>query len=477
MNLDNKIQKLLQLWRKFLPTGSEIFIGADVSKDNLCIWADRAETPTSKLKPYWEDVRGLLEEFGEHKRRFEMMRVYANTEGVAILRHLNQEYKIKYLGMEPTGTAYSKLWLKVCEQENIPVRWLGHVEVANFRRSNRLPNKNDLADAVAIYYYLATYVEPDHYLELCAGELGRVREIYLQLGSLARIQSPVVNRLRQQLASEFPEMAKSHIGIGRGGFSPFAQWIATGEKNTRYDRIYESSIAPQYGIEISQFSRRLAQIQIEVHLWESTLETELSCLLSNPVFKNYNDAFNKLEFGLRTRAIVLSQIYPVEKFAKVNRITGKYNYSKSLAAFKQRLGYGGEEISSGDVDRRRSTGSKLARKALYLWALTKVAVKSRRPRSYTLEFKRLCEFYDQRMAAYNYDDWVETQKVGAVRSALTKLLKSLPPQVVPLIENFMDGSEPVTKQSGFDARRGYGSLVLSHTAARAVKTLFRMLTK
>lgn len=483
MNLDNKIQKLLQLWRKFLPTGSEILIGADVSKDNLCIWADKAKTPDSKLKPYWEDVKSLLEEFGEHKRRFEMMRIYANIEGVAILRHLNQEYKIRYLGMEPTGTAYSQIWAKVCEGESIPIRWLGHVEVANFRRSNRLPNKNDLADAVAIYYYLATYSEPDHYLELCVGEIGRIRQIYLQLGSLSRIQSPIINRLRQQLASEFPEMALSSIKQGKAGFSPFAGWLSEFDTENlqpstgRYSKVYAQSIAPQYGIEISQFTRRLAGVQVELHLWESTLETELSSLLSNPVFKKYNDAFDKLEFGLRTRAIVLSQIYPVEKFAKINRITGKYNYTKSLAAFKQRLGYGGEENSSGDTERRKATGSKLARKALYLWALTKVAAKSRRPGSYYLEFKQLCEFYDLRMTQYNYDDWVENQRTNAVRSAMTKLQKNLPPETAALVEKLMGDSEPVPKPTSFDARRGYGSLVLSHTAGRAVKTLFRLLTR
>lgn len=480
MNLENKISNLLNLWRKFLTPGDEVFIGADVSKDNICIWVDKSTNAPGKLKTYWEDVKDLLEEFGEAKRKYEMLRLYANQEGAVILRHLVQTYSVKFLAMEPTGTNYSALWAKICQTEGIPIRWVGHIEVANFRRSNRLPNKNDAADAVAIYYYLLTYQDKEHYLTLDVAAISRIRQIYLQLGSLARIQNPIVNRLRQQLAVEFPEAANHSIISGVQGFSPFAAWLAEvpAERLARYERLYHSSIAPQYGIEISTFTRRLASQQVDIHLWENTLETELSVLLANPEFKKYNAAFDKLEFGLRTRAIILAQVYPVEKFAKFNRITGSFNYTKSLAAFKQRLGYGGEQSDSGDKEQRKAFGSKLSRKALYLWALTKVSAAQRRPKAMSVEFKQLCEFYDARMAKYDYNEWVATQRKTAVENAVSKLKTALSPEVFSQIEKQLPLlMEQESKPTIFEARRGYGSLVLSHTAGRGVKFLFRLLTR
>lgn len=480
MNLDNKITNLLDLWRKFLTPGAEVFIGADVSKDNICIWVDAASATPGKLKSYWEDVKDLLDEFGQAKKRYEMLRLYANTEGAVILRHLAQTYNVKYIGMEPTGTNYSALWAKICEAEGIPIRWVGHIEVANFRRSNRLPNKNDAADAVAIYYYLLTYQDDDHYLTLDVSIISRIRQIYLQLASLARIQSPVVNRLRQQLASEFPEAALHTIEAGRQGFSPFTAWLAEvpATHTIRYERMYETSVAQQYGIELSTFTRRLAAQQVDIHLWEGTLETELSELLANPEFKKYNLAFDKLEFGLRTRAIILAQVYPVEKFARFNRITGSFNYTKSLAAFKQRLGYGGEQNASGDKDQRKAFGSKMSRKALYLWALTRVAPAQRRPKIMSGEFYQLCEFYDARMAKYDYNDWVASQRNAAVKKAIAQLKTTLSDEVFALVEKQLPLlMEQEAKPTVLEARRGYGSLVLSHTAGRAVKQLFRLLTR
>ncbi|MFB2833472.1 IS110 family transposase [Floridanema evergladense] len=480
MNLENKIQNLLTLWRKFLTPGADVFIGADVSKDNICIWVDSATNAPGKLKSYWEDVKDLLEEFGEAKRRYELLRLYANTEGAVVLRHLAQTYKIISLAMEPTGTNYSAVWAKICETEGIPIRWVGHIEVANFRRSNRLPNKNDAADAVAIYYYLLTYQDEAHYLTLDVEAISRIRQLYLQLGSLARIQNPIVNRLRQQLAVEFPEAAGHSIRPGVQGFSPFAAWLAElpAERTARYEQMYSASIAPQYEIEISTFTRRLANQQCELHLWEATLEAELSELLANPEFAKYTAAFNKLEFGLRTRAIILAQVYPVEKFARFNRITGSFNYTKSLAAFKQRLGYGGEQSDSGDKEQRKAFGSKLSRKALYLWVLTKISAQARRPKVMSAEFKQLCEFYDARMAKYDYNDWVASQRNSAVKKAINTLRSTLSDEVFALVEKQLPLlMEEEKKPTPMEARKGYGSLVISHTAARGVKQLFRLLTR
>ena len=107
--------------------------------------------------------------------------------------------------MEPTGVHYSKLPAIVCEAEGIEVLWVGHREVKNYRMSNRLPNKNDLADAFALASYgQLHYGKSEFFLQPALKETERIREIYLELGSLNRIQSPLINRIRQQLAHEFP---------------------------------------------------------------------------------------------------------------------------------------------------------------------------------------------------------------------------------------------------------------------------------
>ncbi|MFB2895680.1 hypothetical protein ACE1CI_22465 [Aerosakkonemataceae cyanobacterium BLCC-F50] len=343
-----------------------------------------------------------------------------------------------------------------------------------------MPNKNDAADAVAIYYYLLTYQDGEHYLTLDVTAISRIRQIYLQLGSLARIQNPIVNRLRQQLSVEFPEAAGHSIKAGVQGFSPFAAWLAElpAERTARYERLYSSSVAPQYEIELSSFTRHLASQQCDIHLWEGTLEAELSELLANPEFKKYTDAFDKLEFGLRTKAIILALVYPVEKFAKFNKISGSFNYTKSLAAFKQRLGYGGEQSDSGDKEQRKAFGSKLSRKALYLWVLTKISAEEHRPKVVSAEFKHLCEFYDARMAKYDYNDWVASQRNSAVKSAIAKLRPTLSEEVFTLVEKQMPLlMEQQKKPTPMEARKGFGSLVISHTAARGVKQLFRLLTR
>lgn len=95
------------------------------------------------------------------------------------------------------------------------------------------------------------------------------------------------------------------------------------------------------------------------------MEKELIELINQPQFEKYNRAFDELGFGLRTKAIVLAQVYPIEKFGRFNRLTGKFSYKKSLAAFKQRLGYGGEQADSGDKQQQKSPGSALTRKALF----------------------------------------------------------------------------------------------------------------
>ncbi|MGD1918783.1 MAG: hypothetical protein ACFCAD_07755 [Pleurocapsa sp.] len=84
--------------------------------------------------------------------------------------------------------------------------WVGHQQAVSYRRQNNLPDKNDLADAMAIACYAHIYYDkPSYFIEFDPDVLARMRELFLQYKSLARFQNPFINRARQQLAREFPE--------------------------------------------------------------------------------------------------------------------------------------------------------------------------------------------------------------------------------------------------------------------------------
>lgn len=371
----------------------------------------------------------LRAHFKQFKRpiKDDSLKFYANKGGIAGLLALKPDAVI----LEPTGVHYSWIFAHICETENIPVLWVGHSEIRHFRKQNRLPDKNDQADALALAAYAFNHLGDDEFfISFSPGAAVQLRELYLKLKSLARIQSPIVNRLRQQLAREFPEAALKRSEIAVDGVAPLFAWVAGRErklsiKSHHYDRLYERSIAPAYGVKITEFSRRLADWLCEIHLWERELEGEIKELLQLPEFAPYVTAFTKFRFGVRTQALILSQCYPISRF-------------DSLGGFKRRLGMAKVEESSGDKELfLTGAGSKMCRSALYLWVLTTIAPQKYRPAS--AEVKRLGEFYDLR------------------RSRFTGTPEDSPSQETSV--------------------RGFGSLIICQTAAYGCRLLFKELKR
>lgn len=157
MNININFISLLD---SYLLPGEEVVIGADASKDNLCVWVRSTKASIGQLKTYWEDVKELVElhcstdlkglKQREQKQRtrgarYHLLRLYADSDGVDTLLYLKERYVVRAIAMEPTGTAYTAIWSHICQQEEITIKWLGHAYVANYRRSNRLPNKNHLS--------------------------------------------------------------------------------------------------------------------------------------------------------------------------------------------------------------------------------------------------------------------------------------------------------------------------------------------
>jgi hypothetical protein len=272
------------------------------------------------------------------------------------------------LVLEPTGTHYSLFWVKAAEYLQIDLLWVGHLEVRHYRLSHRLPSKNDRSDAYALACYGVQHaVDPDRFVHF-ERETVSLRSALLELQSLHRIQVPIINRLRQQLAHEFPEAAskKSEVALWR--------WLS-GESVGYYDRLYKTSVSRELDLELSSFTSGLARELVGLKSLERNTEEKLSLLLSAPCFQSYKQVFDRFGFGDRLSAAILVHSYPIERFGEWHGSTRCWN----VKAFKLKLGMGLIEYSSGEKKTFAPGGSTLCRKLLYLWAVIRIASPVRRP--------------------------------------------------------------------------------------------------
>jgi transposase len=111
--------------------------------------------------------------------------------------------------MEPTGINYQRLWGTHLARAGIPVALVGHSELKAYRKHlGFLDNKDDDADALALACYWFDYRDsPRRFIQLRDYPITRIRELVLRLAHLNRVQSPIIIRLRQDLAWQFPEVA------------------------------------------------------------------------------------------------------------------------------------------------------------------------------------------------------------------------------------------------------------------------------
>lgn len=453
-------------------------VGLDVCKDSVVAWV--LESLPKNFRQYFRD----------HKRgKDDPLKLYANHAGVAALLALEPDAVV----MEPTGIHYSWIWAHICAKENITVLWVGHQEAVHYRKQHKLPDKNDQADALALSAYALTHWGCDEFfLQFEAGAIAKLRELWLQLQSLNRVQSPIINRARQQLAREFPEAALKRSRRAADGLPPLWAWLALRDRNLKinrcyYDKLYDQSIAKAYGIAISDFTRRLASMLCDLQQWEIEIEREIASILRSPAFADYQRVF--VQFGIppRSQALLLSQIYPMSKF-------------DSLGRFKRRLGLAKDENSSGDKESMNTgSGSKLCRCQLYLWVLDIIAPVHARPDNDI--GKKLGEFYDARKSQFqdNPELWKQKAIERLQQDALRELKKQLSQNLMSLLPkesaatvtstldlsmqaismSLMAGlsTELKDKANVREVKKGFGNLIISQTAAYGLRLLFKELKK
>ncbi|MEG3436523.1 transposase [Pannus brasiliensis CCIBt3594] len=453
-----------------------LILGVDICANRAVVWP-LSEVPKDP-KAHWR-----RESEGRSKDpKGDPLTFYFTKAGIAGLLALEPDA----IAMEPTGVHYSRLLWHICEAKGIPIYWVGHQQASNQRKSYGLPDKNDIADAFAIACYAHLYKDhPSYFLEF-PHEIRRIRELYLQLKTIARLQSPALSRLKQQLAFEWPEKVGADLSPYNGRRS-LILWLCgrkrSGRKSMYWDNEHSKSIAGEYSIEISHFTRKLAEMIDDYDLWAMEIEKELSNLVNHPIFDKYNRVFDEFNFGLRLRAILLSLVYPFDRF-------------ESIGAFKRRIGATRDEVSSGkSIAWKTGTGSKLCRTELYLWVYTSICGKANRPRSEV-----------GKLVSAKYDGWIERasdpEQVEAfirakmqqdaleqVKAAFFRAVKPLIPvsekerfdSVMNLMEISLKASisentdKDKIKLNRKEAKRRMQNLVMSKTANFAARWLYRRL--
>jgi len=266
----------------------------------------------------------------------------------------------------------------------VEVRLVGHKELRSFREHHLgLPDKDDDADALALAIYGWDYVDsPRRFVQLRSHTIVRIRQLVLRLAHLNRVQSPIINRARQDLAWQFPEVALVR-SLRSGEKVPLLWgWLCSQRQSVKYDLMLERSIGLGITDELRRHAARICDIQQE----EMVLEFELSKLVSEPQFLPYRKVFARFGFGRRVEAILLSQIYPFENYLATDgkpdikirkgRRSGKPTKRHlSLRRFCKALGYAPTQESSGDLQKSKvAGGSDLCRKALWQWIFTRIEV-------------------------------------------------------------------------------------------------------
>lgn len=262
----------------------------------------------------------------------EFFTVKADAAGIKFLLDLNPDVAL----MEPTGVNYQRLWGTQLAKAGVKVCLVSNNKLPSYRNTLDLPDKDDEADALALACYYFDYSHlPRRFLQVRDSTIVRVRELCLRLSHYNRVQSPIINRLRQDLAWQFPEVMNVRSVMGSGDVPPLLWgWIAGERVSARYDHLYATTVGSGL-IEEARFS---AKMLCDLQLQERRVELELFELVNSDVrFFPYRKVFAKFGFGLRCQAhIPHPQLaHTRSEGVKVNR--PRPSASKNTQLFRSRM--------------------------------------------------------------------------------------------------------------------------------------------
>lgn len=297
--------------------------------------------------------------------------------------------------LEPTGVAYSRVWRERLESAGVIVHQVDHAKLRAYRKGLGLPDKDDQADSLALACY---YLDPlkrnrFNYVRPREPVIHEMRSLVLRLQHLDRLKNVIVNRLKQDLAIDFPEQQSKDCNNA----PIFWRWLAGKAKSLKYDALLDDSI----GLGIREETRWQAQKLLDCFEEERVIEQRIRPLLNDDRFIPYLKVFKRFQLGERTSWLLLSQIFPLADFLKdgqpevkirKSRKTGKPTARHlSLRRFQKALGVAPIREESGDSKKKHRGGSSLCRKALWLWCFTMIEVK--RVKTISPLVKELRELY------------------------------------------------------------------------------------
>lgn len=375
----------------------------------------------------------VLSEIPEDLRkvRRSAIKLKSDRAGVEALLALDFDCAI----MEPSGIHYSKIWSYHLSKAGREVRWVDHQEINNYRKSWKISNKTDQLDAVALACYgLERYNRPSHFIK---AERGEIRSLCLQLKHINRGKNPAQNRIRQQLASEFPEVCEREVSRGWLIENPPGLWrFLSGERITpKWQKELDESI----GSGITPFTRGLAAQICQSERLEFQVEQQMATLLENPEYAPYLAVFERYAIGQRTGAMLLSEIYPFEQFLdkdgrQINEYIdteagGRSRRNRSMSAFKKSCGIGMVYYQSGDSQGWKAGGNMDLRCALWLWCKVSIVMA---PNLEIPAIAKLRDYYENGSTQVingeekKFDPGVRNQKImRVVRRAIEMIYRDL----------------------------------------------------
>lgn len=351
-----------------------IVVGLDVGRNNAVAAAlDRFPTNPRRY-------------FADHRQDFK--RIKPDKEGFEYLKALSPSAIV----LEPTGGHYAAIWHAFATCSGIPTHWVGHADLAHQRGSYGFTNKRDDEDAfcLALTYFDDRFIDAfgeKRYLKTPVAAIVPLREKLLQMEQLDKNKTAFANQTRQRLCYEFPEAAERQIQPSKKlGYSPFWGWLAGIYTYSRVVNDRERSIANDLGITISKFTQEHAYQIVLLEKRIKAIEQDLTLLLNAAEFQPYLQVFRRFGFGFVNQVLLLSYIYPFEKFLvdgkpwiereqSLKPGKGLQKRNRSLRSFQAYLGLSYKLKQSGDRLSKSFLGSDLARSHLYMWAVDRVLFK------------------------------------------------------------------------------------------------------
>jgi hypothetical protein len=285
---------------------------------------------------------------------------------------------------------YAQLWINKLGDWGAEVRMISNSKLPNYRaelmgKEGKSGAKTDDIDAFAIACWYFDKPETS-YLKIRDSLVTQIKHVCLRLEHLNRVQSPIVNRMRQELAWQCPEIALVRSAKLQEELPPLLWgWLANRRKSKKYDRILEGTIGSGIEAQTRWAAKQYCEIEEEIF----KLKKQLVELIDNPQFTEYRRIFTKFGFGYQLQGYLLGAIYPIGDFLednqpevkiRKNRQTGKESKLKlSERRFMRAVGMGVVREDSGQKKKGKQSGSALCRKALWQWCFTRLEVSRNNP--------------------------------------------------------------------------------------------------